>query len=67
MGSRHDAATGTGNNHQVVACKRLAELAGERVQRMFDGRSRRAEYGHFAATLELIEAAEGVLHFTHGL
>ena len=67
MGGRHDAATGTGDDHEVVVRKRGAQLTRRGVQRMFDRCARGTEYRDLAPALELVEAAECMLHLAHGL
>jgi len=67
VGGGHDAAAGAGDDHQVVARQGFAELAGEGVDGVVGWRAGRAEDGDFAATLELLQGAEGVLHFAQGL
>ena len=66
VGCGHDAATATGDDHQVGTCQRRTHLSGQRIQRAFHWRTRRAEYRDFAPALELFEHPKGMVQFTDG-
>ncbi|MNG25393.1 hypothetical protein D3C84_1102380 [compost metagenome] len=63
MGCGHDAAAGAGDHHQVALGQLGAQLAGQREDGVAFRGSGRTEDRHLAAPLELLQDAEGVLHF----
>ncbi|MGF6486678.1 hypothetical protein ABH904_000451 [Pseudomonas frederiksbergensis] len=67
MSRRHDAATGTGDDHHVRARQSGAKLSGQTIQWVFYRRAGRAENSDFASSLELLHHTEGMLEFAQGL
>ncbi|MNV79062.1 hypothetical protein D3C71_1725960 [compost metagenome] len=67
VGGGHDAATGTGNDHQVRLREFFPQLPGLGIQRVFDRCSCRAENGDLASPLELLQYAKGMFQFAKGL
>lgn len=66
-GRSHDAAAGAGDHHQVALGELCSQLAGKGIDRVTFRGAGRAEYRDLAAPLELLQHAEGVLHFAQGL
>ncbi|CAH0319935.1 hypothetical protein SRABI06_05382 [Pseudomonas brassicacearum] len=67
MGGGHDATAGAGDDHHVRTGQCSPQFSGQAIQRMFDGRSGRAEDRDLAPALELFEGTEGVFQFPQGL
>ena len=67
VGRGHDAAAGTGDDHQVRAGEGGAQLPGQGVHGVFDRRARRTEYRDLAPSLVLFHHPEGVVEFAQGL
>ncbi|MNS28081.1 hypothetical protein D3C72_600470 [compost metagenome] len=67
VGSCHDAAASTGDDHQVGARQGCAQLAGQGVHRVLQRSARRAEHGHLAPALVAFQGAERMVQFAQGL